>query len=53
VEGKYKDFEDGVIAEAARQIKANVIITRNVRDYKTSHVSAHSPDEMLKILKAV
>ena len=53
LEGKYKDFEDGVIAEAARQIQANVIITRNVRDYKTSPVPAHSPAEMLKILKAV
>jgi predicted nucleic acid-binding protein len=53
LEGKFKDFEDGVIAEAARQIKANVIITRNVRDFKTSPVPAHSPAEMLKILKAV
>ncbi len=53
LEGKYKDFEDGVIAEAARQMKANVIITRNVRDYKSSPVPAHSPDEMLKMLKAI
>lgn len=53
LEGKYKDFEDGVIAEAARQIQANVIITRNVRDYKTSSVPAHAPEEMLKMLKAI
>lgn len=53
LEGKYKDFEDGVIAEAARQIHANAIITRNVRDYKASPVSAQSPDEMLKILKVL
>jgi predicted nucleic acid-binding protein len=53
LEGKFKDFEDGVISEAARQIKANVIVTRNVRDFKTSSVPAHSPAEMLKILKAV
>lgn len=53
LEGKYKDFEDGVIAEAARQIQANVIITRNVKDYKASPVPAHSPLEMLKILKAL
>jgi predicted nucleic acid-binding protein len=53
LEGKYKDFEDGVIAEAARQIRANTIITRNVRDYKTSPVPAQSPVEMLKILKAI
>ena len=53
LEGKYKDFEDGVIAEAARQIQADVIITRNVRDFRTSPVPAHSPAEMLKILKTV
>ena len=53
LEGKYKDFEDGVVAEATRQIRANIIITRNVRDYKTSPVPAQSPDETLKILKAV
>jgi predicted nucleic acid-binding protein len=53
LEGKFKDFEDGVISEAACHIKANVIVTRNVRDFKTSPVPAHSPSEMLKILKAV
>lgn len=53
LEGRYKDFEDGMIAEAARQIHANAIITRNIKDYKTSSVPAHSPAEMLKILKAV
>ena len=53
LEGKYKDFEDGVVAEATRQIRANIIITRNVRDYKTSPVPAQSPVEMLKILKAI
>ena len=53
LEGKYKDFEDGVIAEAARQIQANVIITRNVKDYKASPIPAHSPSEMLKLLKAL
>jgi len=53
LEGKYKDFEDGVIAEAVRQINANVIVSRNVSDYKTSPMPAHSPAELLKILKAV
>ena len=53
LEGKYKDFEDGVIAEAARQIRANFIVTRNVRDFKTSPVPAHSAAETLKLLKAV
>lgn len=53
LEGKFKDFEDGVIAEAVRQNKATVILMRNVKGFKTSAVPAHSPAEMLKILKAV
>lgn len=53
MEGKYKDFEDGVIAEAARLIGANVIITRNVRNFKTSAIPACSPAEMLKVFKTL
>ncbi len=53
MEGKYKDFEDEVIAEAARHIGANVIVTRNVGNFKPSAVPAQSPADMLKILKAV
>jgi len=49
LEEKYKDFEDGVLAEAARQIEAKAIITRNVRHYRNSVVHAYSPLEMLKI----
>jgi len=52
LESKYKDFEDGVVAEAAQKIGAQAIITRNVRDFKTSAVPAYSPDELLKMLRA-
>jgi len=50
LEGKYKDFEDGVLVEAARQVKAKAIITRNISNFKKSIVPAYSPAEMLKML---
>jgi len=49
-EGKLKDFEDGVVSEAANQVEAKAIITRNIRDFKSSIVPAYSPIEMVKML---
>lgn len=53
LEGKYKDFEDGVLVEAARQVEAKAIITRNINNFKKSIVPAYSPSEMLKMLLIV
>jgi predicted nucleic acid-binding protein len=53
LEGKYKDFEDGVLVEAAREVEAKAIITRNIRNFKKSVVPAYSPLEMLKMLSSV
>lgn len=53
LDGKYKDFEDGVLVEAARQVEAKAIITRNINNFKKSIVPAYSPAEMLKMLMAV
>jgi predicted nucleic acid-binding protein len=52
LEGKYDDFEDGVISEAASQVGAKAIITRNVRHYRNSAVPAYLPAEVLKMLEA-
>ena len=52
IEGKFDDFEDGVISEAAHQVRAEAIITRNVRHYKSSAVPAYSSAEILQILMA-
>jgi predicted nucleic acid-binding protein len=52
LEGAYDDFEDGVVSEAAYHVGAKVIVTRNVRHYKTSPVPAYLPLEILKMLKA-
>jgi predicted nucleic acid-binding protein len=52
LEGKYDDFEDGVVSEAASHVGAKAIITRNMRHYKNSAVIAYLPTEILKMLKA-
>ena len=44
---KWNDFEDALQSAAAARIKADQIITRNVRDYKSSVIPAFTPDEFL------
>ncbi|GHV17849.1 DNA-binding protein [Clostridia bacterium] len=43
----FDDFEDAMLAASAKRIKANCIVTRNVRDFAKSAVAAISPDEFL------
>lgn len=52
LQGRYRDFEDGVVAEAAHHVGASAIITRNLRDFRISAVPAYSPLEVLKMLRA-
>jgi len=46
-----KDFEDAVQASCAKRIKAEYIVTRNLRDFEESPVQAVSPADLLKLLK--
>lgn len=41
------DFEDAVMSESAYRIKADYIITRNIKDYSKSKVPAISPSDFL------
>ena len=41
------DFEDAVVAEAARSAKLDYIVTRNLNDYANSEVPALSPHDYL------
>lgn len=41
------DFEDAVLAEAALQVGAQAIITRNLRDFAHSPVRAYTPAQWL------
>ncbi len=43
----WTDFEDALQSTIADRIKANYIITRNIRDFKNSKVMALTPSEFL------
>lgn len=45
-----RDYEDAVMDAAARRAGADLIITRNIRDFRKSKVRAVAPDEFLEIL---
>jgi len=42
------DFEDALMAVCAKRVKADCIITRNVRDYTGSPVPAMLPEDFIK-----
>ena len=44
---KWDDFEDALQAAAAERVHADYLITRNVRDFKKSKVTAILPTEFL------
>ena len=44
---EFKDYEDAVQSACAARIKANYIITRNIRDFTMSKVAAIKPTELL------
>ena len=46
------DFEDAVIAESARQVDAQAILTRNEKDFAKSSIPVHSPISLLALLDA-
>ena len=47
-----EDFEDAVVAAAAEAIHCDWVVTRNVRDFGTSPVSAITPKELVELLTA-
>ncbi|MBP0970305.1 MAG: PIN domain-containing protein, partial [Oscillospiraceae bacterium] len=44
---KWNDFEDALQSVTASRIKADCIITRNLKDYINSSVIAFTPSELL------
>ena len=44
---RWNDFEDAVQSAAAERINADFIITRNVRDFRGSRVTAFTPAEFI------
>lgn len=51
LESRISDFEDAVLSEAARQVDAHAIVTRNRRDFRKSPLPVYTPVEMLKLLQ--
>lgn len=49
IESSMKDFEDAIQSFAALSEKIDYIVTRNIKDYENSKVSAISPQEFLLI----
>ena len=45
------DFEDGVVASLADLTDCDLIITRNISDFKKSPIKALTPEEFLNIYK--
>lgn len=47
----FRDFEDAVLHEAARQAGADGIVTRNARDFTAATLSIYSPTELLEAVR--
>ena len=46
---QWPDFEDAVVAAAAESVSCSYIVTRNLRDFAQSPVTAITPEEYLTI----
>jgi len=51
LESDFTDFEDAVQYAAAKQVSADFIITRNIKDYKNSDIPVASPEIFLATLE--
>lgn len=47
---EFKDFEDAIIHESARAVNADIIVTRNLKDYTKAEITINSPTDLLKAL---
>ena len=48
MESPFPDFEDALCAMCAKRIKAECIITRNIRDFQSSHILPMTPKDFLE-----
>lgn len=47
----FTDYEDAVLCEAARQTRADGIVTRNLKDFTQARIPVHSPSELLTLIE--
>lgn len=50
VKSDFSDFEDAVQYFAAQNVKADIIITRNVKDYKNATIPVLTAEQFLETL---
>jgi len=50
LESEFSDFEDAVQFFAAKKANVEVIVTRNVKDYKRSTIPVLTPEQFLRTL---
>lgn len=50
---KFTDFEDSVLHESARHAGAECIITRDIKDFKSSKIPTYTPFEFLSMLESL
>lgn len=50
IASSFDDFEDAVLAAAAKYAGAHALITRNIKDYKYAAIPVHTPAEFLVML---
>lgn len=53
LKSKFTDFKDSVLHESARHAGAEYIITRNIKDFKSSKIPAYAPTEFLSMLESL
>lgn len=46
----FRDYEDAVVYEAARDVGVEVIVTRNLRDFSEAELTVLAPPTLLKML---
>lgn len=47
----FSDFEDGLQTQCALNLRADFIVTRNVKDFTASSIPAVTPEDFFKILE--
>ena len=48
----FNDFEDAVIHEAACHVGADIIVTRNQKDFKKSRITIYTSEELASLMAA-
>ncbi len=49
----FSDFEDAVLSQSALLVSADVIATRNKKDFSNSPVTVYMPEELLNLLDSM